>query len=541
MASESFFGRIKNRLMRDSIHRVNNLDLRILGRQVQHNAPHDSDARPVIFFDASTRLKGLSLNAAFAALTAWSLELQGIPVIHFVCAAGMQPCVLGTNRKDPHARPPCADCQKQSRELFSYSEIGTFCQLHNEKLTRLLGNLDLEQLMSFTFQNIPLGKLVLPSIRWILRRHTLENDPETLQLYRNYIQSAWSLAMQFELLVLENEPQQVVVFNGMQYPEATARWVAQKHGLRVISHEVGLLPFTAYFTEGDATAYDLDIPRDFKLSPAQNEKLDNYLTARFKGDFHMAGVQFWPEMSQLSPEFLEYAKSFRQVVPVFTNVIFDTSQPHANVIFEDMFVWLDEVLGAAGRNPDTLFVIRAHPDEARVGKASEESVEQWAQRRGVENLANVRFIPPREYVNSYDLIRMAKFVMVYNSTIGLEASILGASVLSAGKARYSASNVVWFPKDRQEYFAMLEEFLTADSLKPPAQHKRNARRFLYWQLYRSSLSFEDFLEPDGVWQGYVRLKDFDYSALLPENSATLRTISEGILANGDFMLREVEA
>ena len=538
MAAESFFEKVQRRLLNDSIRRVLNLDLRDLGRQVQRNMPEESSQRPVLFFDASTRLSGISLNAAFAALTAWSLELKGVPVVHFVCTGGLRPCVLGTNRKDPNASPPCSACQKQSRELFSHSEISTFHILPNENLAKLLRNLNLGQLMEFEFQGMPLGRLVLPSIRWILRRHTLREDVETLTLYRNYIQSAWSLALQFELLILENQPQQVVVFNGMQYPEATARWVARKHGLRVISHEVGMLPLTAYFTEGDATAYDLVLPKSFKLSKEQNEKLDAYLTARFKGDFHMAGVQFWPEMSQLSHEFLEKASQFKQMVPVFTNVIFDTSQPHANVIFEDMFVWLDELLRVASENLDTFFVIRAHPDEARVGKASEESVEQWAQSRNVEALPNVRFIPPQDFVNSYDLIRMAKFVMIYNSTIGLEAAILGATVLSAGKARYSASDVVFFPRNKGDYFDKLNEFLSAESLTAPAKHKTNARRFLYWQLYGSSLSFAEFIEPDGVWQGYVKLKEFDWQALLPENSLTMKTIHEGILNEGDFILRE---
>lgn len=299
-------------------------------------------------------------------------------------------------------------------------------------------------------------------------------------------------------------------------------------------------PLSAYFTDGDATAYDLDLPVDFSLNERQNERLDAYLSARFKGDFHMAGVQFWPEMSQLSPEFLQFASEFKQVVPVFTNVIFDTSQPHANVIFEDMFTWLDQILDIARHHPETLFVIRAHPDEARLGKASEESVSQWAQTRNVEQLRNIRFVPPQQYINSYDLIRMAKFVLIYNSTIGMEASILGAGVLSAGKARYSASDVVWFPASKSDYLAQLEELLQVDKVEVPDRFKTNARRFLYWQLYRSSLSFNEYLEPEGIWAGYVKLKDFDWQKLLPANSTTLAAVSDGILRNGDFMLREGE-
>nr|MBP7197368.1 hypothetical protein [Anaerolineaceae bacterium] len=237
-------------------------------------------------------------------------------------------------------------------------------------------------------------------------------------------------------------------------------------------------------------------------------------------------------------DFLEKAAGFKQVVPVFTNVIFDTSQPHANVVFEDMFTWLDALLETVREHPETLFVIRAHPDEARAGKASEESVAQWAKARSLRKHPNLHFIPPQEYVNSYDLIRMAKFVLIYNSTIGLEASILGAAVLSAGKSRYTASDVVWLPRTKEAYREKLEGLLAAETVEAPAHFRRNARRFLFWQLFRSSLSFEDFLKPDGVWAGYVTLKKFPWQALLPENSAVLQTIQDGILRGGDFMLKE---
>ena len=39
------------------------------------------------------------------------------------------------------------------------------------------------------------------------------------------------------------------------YPEATARYIARQRGLRVITHEVGLQPASAFFTDGEATTY----------------------------------------------------------------------------------------------------------------------------------------------------------------------------------------------------------------------------------------------------------------------------------------------
>ncbi|MCX8024278.1 MAG: hypothetical protein N3A60_03650, partial [Thermanaerothrix sp.] len=252
--------------------------------------------------------------------------------------------------------------------------------------------------------------------------------------------------------------------------------------------------------------------------------------------FTMAGIRFWPEIRGLDATWQKRLSAFRQVVPVFTNVIFDTSQPHANTLFPDMFAWLDAVLDLMRAHPETLFVIRAHPDELRPGKESRETVEDWVERRGVKNLPNVIFVGPREYLSSYELIQRSKFVMVYNSSIGLEASIMGVPVLCAGRARYTQYPTVFFPASAEEYLCQAEAFLTAETIPVPAEFVREARRFLYYQLFVTSLPFEDFLEEDGVWPGFVRLKSFAWQALLPHTSPTLRVIVDGVTRGGPFVL-----
>ena len=327
----------------------------------------------------------------------------------------------------------------------------------------------------------------------------------------------------------------MVVFNGQFYPEATARYIAQRRGIRVVTHEVGLQPATAFFTDGEATAYPIRIPDEFELDDAQNAKLDAYLAKRFQGDFTMAGIRFWADMQGLDESFLQKASGFKQIVSVFTNVIFDTSQPHANTVFEDMFDWLDLALDVIREHRETLFVIRAHPDETRLRKSGRETVEGWVQSRSVDKEPNVVFIGPRQTLSSYELIQKSKFVMVYNSTIGLEASIMGAAVLCAGKARFTQYPTVFFPQTVDDLKRTMEEFLTAEKIEVPMEFQRNARRFLYYQLFRTSLPFGDFLEPS-VRTTQTRLKTFSFDALL--KSKAIEMIFDGLLNNGDFLLKE---
>jgi hypothetical protein len=538
--NEFFTQRIKRGLVR----RLNNLKIASVARQVARREPEPSGA-PVAFFKASTGIDDLSWNSGFHLLASWALRLKGVPVAYFACQAGMSHCVLGTNRDDVRKAPPCQSCIYQSKTLyagvqtFKRSNVGTgvdwFDFQHDESLSKAVADLTLPELMRFEWEEIPLGALCMPGLRWILRIHHLSDNEPTRYLLREYILSAWNIARQFADFLDRTQPRAVIVFNGQFYPEATARYVAQKRGLRVITHEVGLQPATAFFTEGEATAYPIHIPDEFELNDEQNAKLDAYLAKRFQGDFTMAGIKFWADMQGLDDAFLQKAAGFKQIVPIFTNVIFDTSQPHANTVFDDMFDWLDLALEVIRKHPETLFIIRAHPDELRVRKASRETVAAWVEASGADREPNVVFVGPRETLSSYELIQKSKFVMVYNSTIGLEASIMGAAVLCAGKARFTQYPTVFFPQSVDEVRGKMEEFLDAKSIEIPVDFKRNARRFLYYQLYKTSLPFGEFLKPS-VRTTQTRLKTFKLEKLL--ESDAIKVILEGVLEDGDFLLKE---
>jgi hypothetical protein len=127
--------------------------------------------------------------------------------------------------------------------------------------------------------------------------------------------------------------------------------------------------------------------------------------------------------------------------------------------------------------------------------------------------------------------------MIYNSTIGMEASIMGAPVLCAGKARFTQYPTVFFPETQTAYRQQLDSFLRADSIPVPAEFRRNARRFLYYQLFRTSLPFGEFLEAAAP-RGYVRVRPDVLKRLRADKSPAIRTVLDGILRGGDFLLEE---
>ncbi len=500
------------------------------------NIVHKENEKPIFFFNASTRMNRLSLNAAFAWLTAADLQNSGVPIRFLYCKAGLKPCLLAAKM----GTSLCRECVAFSNQMLDGMDNIGLEFIDNQELSNQVEGLQGDQLNSFTYQNVPLGELTLPSLRWILRRHHLEKVPEADPLHRQFIRSAWSTLLQAKAAIDEQEPRAIVLFNGLQYPEAIVKWYGRKQEIPVYTHEIGLMPYTAFFTEGEATACPIELPENFTMTSERNERLDTYLSGRMRGNFTTAGIQFWPEMKSLSPDFWKLARTFRQIVPVFTNVVFDTSQYHANVVFSNMFEWLDEVKMIIQNHGDTLFIIRAHPDEIRPGKESLETVADWVSENQLTHLPNCLFVGPDQYFSSYELIQNSKFVMVYNSTIGLEAAVMGAAVLCGGKSRYTQIPVCWFPPTKEKFREQAELFLNSETINIPPEYQKTARKFMYYQFFHTALSFSEFIEPDPVWKGYVKLKKFSNDQLSGGKNINLKVIENGILNRQPFVLPDLE-
>ncbi len=61
--------------------------------------------------------------------------------------------------------------------------------------------------------------------------------------------------------------------------------------------------------------------------------------------------------------------------------------------------------------------------------------------------------------------------------------------------------------------------------------------FCITNYFAPRLPFGDFLEPS-VRTTQTRLKSFDLDELSPENSKAMEAIFDGLLNNGDFLLKE---
>jgi hypothetical protein len=132
-------------------------------------------------------------------------------------------------------------------------------------------------------------------------------------------------------------------------------------------------------------------------------------------------------------------------------------------------------------------------------------------------------------VSSYELIKRSKLVLVYNSSIGLEATLLGRVVLCGGKSRYTDYATAYFPSTPRAYFERARHFLSQEDPKAPEAFMYEARRFTYYQHFFTSLDFSAFLQEHPHFPGYVILRKFDPADLHADRCEEIAILRDGIL------------
>ena len=488
---------------------------------------------PVVIFDVEPQPTRLTGHTATSRAIGWALRLAGQSVVHVVCQRGVPQCLFGgAERRIPNLRPPCSSCTYLRQQFYPEKLIRSF-RYDADRWAALeigLQNLSITELMDFEYKGLQIGRFCSPSVRWLLRRHDLMENQPAHDLMVRFVLGSVSFAESFERLIDELRPRAAVIYNGAFYTEATAVAVANKHGIPVISHELGWVAGRMFISHDAATRYKIDMPSSFEMSRQEEQELETYLSQRFSGDFKMGATRFWPEMRVLSPFLRKKVSQFRQVVSIFTNVIFDTSQLYANTLFKDMFAWLTETVTLANDMKDTLFLIRVHPDEFL--KESQETVAEWFSQRPERKLPNVVLISANEYISSYDLIRCSKFVVVYNSTVGLEAMVLGKPVICGGETRYLNATAAVRPSNPVEYRGLVRQYANAKELSFSNHDRQQARRYLYYTYFKACLDLSRWIGTDSVVgdQQLGTAADFH-----PDDSLEMNILVRGILKGDPFV------
>ncbi|KAF0220664.1 MAG: capsule polysaccharide biosynthesis [Geobacteraceae bacterium] len=222
-------------------------------------------------------------------------------------------------------------------------------------------------------------------------------------------------------------------------------------GIRVASFDSGGYGTLMLTADGIASQLQ-DIPRAFAMLKArphfEQEKRIVFELAHAEMQRRRAGTdKFASQMISKTNQKLH----INDAVLIALNSSWDSAALGLHVVFEDSTQWIVETTRWLLDNTDAPVIIRQHPAERlQIARTSDDYHKLLTDNFGVTD--RLHFIAADAPVNTYDLLNQVSTVIVYTSTIGVEAATFGKVVITPSTSYYSALGFVWNADSKETYF-----------------------------------------------------------------------------------------
>ncbi len=361
----------------------------------------------------------------------------------------------------------CAGCHTRQGGVHQRAGFPELPVPADEALQReldlLLATLDHRQLLELPVAGYTLRELAGPSLRrWARSGRELESRIP-LDVLREHAAQALRLDALLPDLLRRERIDMLLLLNGLFLSERVIAELARSAGLRVVNYERGHARNTFVFSDGQPACY-LELDESVPFHPGPDPLAERYLQGRALN--RDASTRFGTGAESGGATRCE-----RPLVLVLTNVCWDSAVCSRGDGFGGYLSWLSAVLDEARQRPETDFVLRVHPGEARLQfDPTLDRTEDWLAEQAPPS--NLRVVGAEDPESSYELMAAATAGLVYVTSAGLEMAGLGKPVITCGRVHYAGRGFTVDAADAQDLTRQLDQALTVPC---PADWGRLAR------------------------------------------------------------------
>jgi hypothetical protein len=159
------------------------------------------------------------------------------------------------------------------------------------------------------------------------------------------------------------------------------------------------------------------------------------------------------------------------------NSSWDSAALGLHHVFQSSVEWLVETVKWFVNHSDKIIYIRQHPAERFDYAKSSDSFGDIIKENYCDH-PQVRFIAAEDSMNTYELIKKVSTVIVHTSTVGVEATALGKTVITPSNSYYSELGFVNKARSKDQYFNLIGKALK-DELPCEQQQQEKALECYY--------------------------------------------------------------
>jgi hypothetical protein len=394
---------------------------------------------------------------------------------------------IGKTREE--SKSLCYECiygydRVSSETGMLYNRLSNYLPIIEARLPDLYNRIDnnlssISDCLDYLFDSYKVGQCVKASV---LRFHyTGSIDKCDIKVFKRHLKEGVKCVLLFEEFFRAEHQNLVVLWNGAGFMDRLCSEVCRRLEVPFVTQE-SFWGAASWIYKINGIAIHLDYRKEYKkygslelLSDSANKQLDELL-ASFRGkNLKMTGIDIREQLGLLPSD--EY-------IALFTNMNFDTYVLGRDTIFESMTDWLISTVKFINQiNSKVKLVVRAHPGELSFVTPTRDFV-----RDSIVSVMHdkVVFVDADSSINSYDILDGASSVLVYSSTIGVEAILDGKTTVCAGSTFYD--DFVLKPESKEKYFEVVEA-LTNHSLRLEI-NIIDLRKYLYYLYFERILALE---------------------------------------------------
>jgi hypothetical protein len=485
-------------------------------------------------------LRSWTIHKMWEGLIARALMERGASPTVVICD-GLPRCDMFKLDMPGYSAVHCRACLSYTRQVFHLLGLpvlptSTFWRSSDRNQAQELAASWTGACETFEAEGLPLGELVRPSLMRTLLRGSLDQDPLSNRLYREYIEGGILLARMYRRALAAPPPDILMLLNGMFFAERIGLAVAKERRIHTVTHERGFMRNHLVLAHDEPANWfrvDRAWPdaKDRPLTSEEETALDAYLRSRQGGKNEV--INYWPSIESRHEFIIEQLALDPQkpILTAFTNILWDTAVYQRDVAFDGMFHWLEHTIRQASLIPDLQLIIRIHPAEVRLRQKTRERVVERLAEQHPTLPQNVVIVPPESDISSYALTDLSTAVTVYTSTVGLESVLRGVPVLVAGHTHYRQKGFTHDVESPEHYAALLTK---VPSWQPcPEEIVTLARRYASLFFLKNMIPFDLVTEFD---DGSVELNIESLDDLKPGRFEVLDHLCAAILERKSFVL-----
>lgn len=293
--------------------------------------------------------------------------------------------------------------------------------------------------------------------QYILQMEEFDREHPLFRLRRHRNRSVARNALRF---FRNYTPDVVIIPNGSILEFGAVYQVVRWLSIPVVTYEFGEQRDRLWLAQnGEVMRQETDALWDVRggndLHADQLERLRALMAARQKGDLWGNFARRWQGVESQGGASIRGRLGLddRPIVLLATNVIGDSLTLGRQVFSDSMTDWLVRTMKFFRDHPEVQLIIRIHPGELITQGPSVAQVVRDIFPKGLPE--HIHLISADDRTNTYDLVEIADYGLVYTTTVGLEMAMSGIPVVVVGRTHYRGKGFTLDPDSWERYWDLL--------------------------------------------------------------------------------------